>query len=365
MGHFRKNLLTVFMTENCSLACRYCYLNEVRPEKPKSIDVNFVKQGIIDFFKDNSPAIRFFGNGEPTLEFKKMQDIWEYADIAAGGNLYSELQTNGFFNDTVCDWIIEHIDMIWVSCDGFPEVQNIHRPTIIGGESAEVVERNIRKLAGAGKRVGVRATIGNLNVNRQEEMIDYFVSLGVKAVFGDHLCMPVSGEACKGEKDILVEVGPLEYAEAFVRARTYADTKGLFYSNFLMVNFDEAVSINCRSSLPAPHLTPSGYVSSCDMVSGPTNTPLDDLVYGQYDEAKNRITYDESKIEKIRTRRWDQIPECQACEIVKYCAGGCAGEAINESGDFYGVKKNLCGATRYLASIYGVGYKERFTYIHP
>jgi len=77
------------------------------------------------------------------------------------------------------------------------------------------------------------------------------------------------------------------------------------------------------------------------------------------------IIYNDRKIEKIRSRRADNISACQDCPIKDFCAGGCIGEAINETGDFWGIKQNLCEATRFLAEALGTNYLERFPYIHP
>jgi radical SAM protein with 4Fe4S-binding SPASM domain len=150
-----------------------------------------------------------------------------------------------------------------------------------------------------------------------------------------------------------------------LEAGEYANDRGLFYSNFLLVNFDEMVSINCRAQLPAPHLTPSGYVSSCDMVTDLAGGPLDDLIYGEYDPFNDMISYDTAKVEKIQSRNVFSIPECHGCEVKDFCAGGCVGEAINETGDFFGIKKNLCEATRYLSRKIPVNTGELFSYLHP
>jgi len=369
MGHYRKNLITFVLSENCQLACRYCYMNEFRKIKKeyRALSINFAKKGIDDFFFNNPPAIRFFGVGEATMEFNRMKEIWEYAYKKSGGQLYSELQTNGFFDKKICRWIIDHIDVIWISCDGPNHIQNYLRPTVSNGPSARVVENNIIQLVKANKNIGIRSTIGSTNINYQKEMIDYFDEIGVKAIFASHMCIPVLKTKSKNtdEKDMLVEVDPLDFAKSFLAAKKYAEKKKIFYSNFLLVNFDEPVEISCRAMLPAPQLNPSGYVSSCDMATDITETPMDDLIYGYFDNNINQIIYDHNKIKKIRSRTVNNIPDCQDCFIKHFCAGGCIGEAINETSDFFGIKKNLCEATKFLATSLGTNYNEPYPFIHP
>ena len=107
--------------------------------------MNFVKKGIIDYFANyTSREIRFFGNGEPTIELDLIKKIVKFALSKDSGSTF-ELQTNGFFSEDATKWIGKNINIVWVSCDGFSEIQNYYRPTINGGNSSVVVERNIRQ----------------------------------------------------------------------------------------------------------------------------------------------------------------------------------------------------------------------------
>lgn len=331
----------------------------------RSISLAFAKKGIEDFFAEKkSPNVRFFAAGEPTIEFGLMQVIWDHSHRLAGDVLYTELQTNGYFDEYVRRWIAEHIDMVWISCDGPSAVQDLMRPRQDGRPASPVIEKNIKAFVAAGKRIGIRATISGINIYRQTEMIDFFSSLGVTAVFADIICLPVATSDRK--KSIFsLQVDPLEYTKRFLDAKRYAEQKGLFYSNSLMINFDEHVSIPCRCLLPSPHLNPSGYVSSCDMATELTGTAMDDLIYGYYDRQKSEIIYSESKITKLRSRSADRIPACKDCDVRWNCAGNCVGEAINETGNFWGIKQELCEAIRFLARSCGTNYTNLFEYLHP
>lgn len=367
MGHFRKECISFLMTNACNMRCSYCYLGD-KKSKPfdpqaKRINLDFAKRGIEDFFdQSRSRHIRFFGEGEPTLEFKRMQEIHAYAKDLTD-DLCAELQTNGYFNMEVAKWCAKNLDIVWISMDGIPNIHDRCRKSLNGERTSHILERNIKLLSQNGTIVGIRSTIGSMNIDRQKESIDYFSGIGVKAVFADHLCLPVgNGGNVKMLKNI-EEVKPIDYADRFLDAKNYADNIGLFYSNFLCVNFDESVNIACRAMIPVPHLTPSGHVSCCDMATRP-GTILDDLIYGEYDENTKAIKYFQDKIEKIRSRDKANIPECQSCDVVNHCAGGCMGEALNETQDFYKVKKNLCEVTKYLAKRMKLD-NGLYPFIHP
>lgn len=358
------------MTDACNMRCSYCYLGDKksRPHDPntKRIDLDFAKRGLEDFFdQSQSRSIRYFGAGEPTLEFKRMQQIQKYAIDLAGDELYTELQTNGSFGKEVAEWCSKNVDIIWISMDGIPEIHDYCRKTINGENTSHIIERNIKFLVDNDVTVGIRSTIGSMNIDRQKENIDYFYSLRIKAVFADHLCLPVTNgdNGIKEKVKInIAEIHPIEFADKFLDAKKYAEDKGLFYSNFLCVNFDEPVDIACRAMIPAPHLTPSGYVSCCDMATELGNI-LGELIYGKYDKDSKKIIYFQDKIEKIRSRRKANLFECRSCDIIDYCAGGCMGEAINETRDFYKVKKNFCEVTKYLAKKMPLG-KGLYEFLH-
>lgn len=340
MAHCRKKCLSILLTEDCNLKCKYCYCGEKRGKK--SIDINFVKRAIMDFKEQgNELFIRFFGNGEPTLEFEKIKEIYEFSK-KLDKNAKFELQTNGVFNQEKAEWIANHIDIVWISYDGTTEVNDFYRINLADQGISELVEKNIKYLNGKVKELGVRSTVGEKNLYKQKEMIDKMEELGVKYIYSDLMFATVDNKLYY-EK----EIEPLLYAKEFLKARKYANTKNIYYGSFFTVNFDEKTNISCRACLPMPHLTIDGYVSCCDM--GYANGNLDDLIYGKYDSKNDIIIYDEDKIKNIRRRTVDNLTECLDCPVKYYCAGGCIGEAINENGTIFSIKKKNCEAIKYLA----------------
>jgi sulfatase maturation enzyme AslB (radical SAM superfamily) len=110
------------------------------------LNLSFAKQAIDDFYNQFGHLyLRFFGEGEPTQEINKIKDILDYSKKFT--NIKSELQTNGFFNENVCKWIGDKIDVVWISCDGYKEIQDYYRLTSNNTKSSEIVEINIKYLA--------------------------------------------------------------------------------------------------------------------------------------------------------------------------------------------------------------------------
>lgn len=344
MSHVKKVMVSFFVTTKCNLDCVYCYTNKHK-YKPQTLDFRFAKLGIDDFFKtSNSRHIRFFGAGEPTMEFELMKKIKEYAYEKAGTKLSVETQTNGVFSNTIAKWLSENIDIIWVSMDGLPEVQNHYRPTITGKPTSDIIERNIKYLTKKGNcMVGIRSTINKMNLHNQIDTLKYFANLGVKYIWTDPMFLAV------GEKHAYEEIDILEYAKEYLKAKKYADKYNLFYESFLTCNFDEKIKYHCRSCLPVPHLTTDGYISACDMaLFGANKNHMSVFIYGKWDRKNNKIVYDEEKINYIRSRNVDNMPGCTNCIAKYHCGGYCLGEVMNETHDLFGKKERVCEPIRYL-----------------
>lgn len=353
MAHCRKKCLSVLLTEACNLRCKYCYCGEERGNR--KINIKFVKKAIEDF-KDsgNELFIRYFGDGEPVLEFEMIKEITEFSR-KLDSNAYFELQTNGTFSEEKAKWIAENIDIVWISYDGTTKVNDFYRPNLSGNSMSTIVEKNIRYLNNKVKELGVRATIGRQNIYCQKDMIDKMKELGVKYIYSDLMFADVNNKLYYEQ-----EIDPMEYAKEFLKAKKYADSQGIYYGSFFTVNFDEDTDISCRACLPMPHLTIDGYVSCCDMGYG--SDKLKELIYGKYIAEENRIEYYPERISNIKKRTVDNLKECKDCEIKYRCAGGCIGEAINEKGTIYSIKEKNCEAIKYLAQNL---LEEKIPVLHP
>jgi radical SAM protein with 4Fe4S-binding SPASM domain len=332
----------------------------------QKIDIEFAKAGIFDYFSQGHDQIRFFSLGEATIEFDAIAELMEFSYTLVGDRLTSEIQTNGIMSKYVAHWIGKHINNIWISWDGPPEVQNTFRPTVSGKNTSGMLERNVEIMLQEKKTqkkgfVGARVTVTGKTIDRQKEIIDYLKDCAIKYVYSDPVFIPVE------DNESLNTVGSIElmdYCKAFVDAHNYAKQKGIFYGSFYMINFDKSCSYHCRSCLPTPHLIGDGFVSCCDMALDAKSSHMQQLIYGYWDRKNKVIVYDYEKINHLQTRTVKNIPACQKCEIAQYCGGYCIGEVLNETGDFYGILEERCEAIRFLAKHLPVG-KTHLPVLHP
>lgn len=346
--HSKKKQLTFFITSKCNLRCRYCYTDSATEQsKLQTIDINFAKCGLRDFFSSqDSRMIRFYGVGEPTVEFELIKELRDYAYELAGEDLHVEIQTNGTFPRKVAEWIADHVHLVWISLDGPPEFNDKLRPNAAGKGQTMKVLKNIDYLKDR-TFVGVRPTITPETLPVLPQLVGYFHSMGVKALAPNPEISQV-GHGSKLNPDSTTTIDMMAFAQQLEKAWHKADRLGMALSSELIFNFGAESRYNCRACLPAPHLTIDGYVSCCDIgLWG--DTIHQDLIYGQYHKESDTIEYSEDRIANLRRRSADNIPHCQDC-IAKYnCAGGCLGRTAHQSGSIWGQRKDYCQAVQYLA----------------
>lgn len=367
-SHYKKEMISIFVTTKCNLNCDYCFTNKNQNEhKGQTISLDFVKKGIDDYFKEKYMRhVRFFGAGEPTVEFDLLKEIHKYAIERGGEAVTFEIQTNGAFSDYIANWLKKNINIIWISCDGTPEIQDIHRPFLNpneGRKTSEVIEKNIRILLGTDSKafVGVRATITEENIFKQTDMIDYFYNLGIRNIWVDPI-FPSVGKVPLTNKN---EFDTMMFAKEFLKATEYAYSKKVFYGSILTCNFNDYVNKHCRACLPVPHLTTDGFVSACDMaLFGKDKNHMSPLIYGEWDDVNKKIKYNDTQIEYIRTRTTENMQHCEMCSAKEHCGGYCLGEVLNETGNLFGRKKGVCQAICYLDKNLSPQMRK-YKYTHP
>jgi len=350
LGFWHKEQITILLTTACNLNCFYCYMPKLTVQKEdRVIDTDFARVGIKDYFETGGrKSVRFFSPGEPTMAFDKMREIADYARELAGKELVIELETNGYFRETIADWVDNNVDILWISCDGPPSIQDRQRPSVDGANSSSIVTENIKRFAlSPNLQFGVRSTISDEHLDKQTELVDFFAELNVR-----HLS---SAPTYRSKINTRISRTPLmAFAEGFVPAFSRAKDKGMTYLNLLIVNFDEEVDIYCQSSIPTPRLTPDGYVSCCDWAAlGPKYMPrgvLQELLIGEYNHLEGKIHYFQDRIDQIRQRNIEFLSsgDCKDCEILRHCAGGCVGKIASVTDDLFRMDRNWCRAARYL-----------------
>lgn len=383
MPHCNKKMLSFFLTTRCNLCCIYCYnAKERNAITEQSVSLDIAKSAIDWYFANNkSRHIRFYGPVEPSQEFEKMKAITDYAKHHPNGgdSVTVEIQTNGVFTAEVRDWVLDNVDIMWVSFDGTKDIQNYNRPLLPkfkkifeGKTPADVLEENILWLNKNNENkkimVGARVTITNSNISKQKELVDYFYYLGIRYVWTNPLFYSV------GQIPVVLDKSKMEqfnfdmdkYVDEYLPAFYYAKAKGLFWGSFLTINFDGETEHHCRCCTPlaAPHITTDGYISSCDMaLMGSNAHHMDCFIVAKWNEKTKQFDWDKDKIKTLNDRKSTLMEDCKKCPAKLHCGGCCLGESVNEFGSLYGHNKAKCKAIRRLYK--ELGHCDPYPYLHP
>lgn len=383
MSHCNKKMLSFFLTTRCNLCCSYCYnAKERNAIEEKTLPLEIAKAGIDWYFNQNdSRHIRFYGPGEPTQEFERLKEITAYAKAHPnrGEKVTIEIQTNGVFTEDVRNWALDNFNIMWMSFDGMKDVQSHNRPLnslfsslFNNRSSADVLEDNVKWLiSNKGDRnlmVGARVTITDININRQTEMVDYFYDLGIRYVWTNPLFHSVGKvPVCLDEKKKQAYHFNMDlYLDNYLKAYEYARSKGVFWGSFLAINFDGESPYHCRCCTPlsAPHLTPDGYISACDMVVlGEKPYHMSPFIVGKWDADTHEFWIDVEKVKVLENRKSTEMSHCRNCPVKLHCGGCCLGETVNEFGRLDGQNVVKCRAIRKLYEKLGVC--EPYKYLHP
>ena len=167
------NRIQLFLSQKCNLKCIYCYgENNQSNTKNRLMSFETAKTAIEYFIKKSGNRkelqVTYFG-GEPLLNYKVLKDITEYCKSIE--NKYNkkftfELITNGtLLTKPICDYLIENDFLLFVSLDGWREMNNYQRPAKDGKDYFDTILKNAKYLVEnyrknkSKKRIKVRANL--------------------------------------------------------------------------------------------------------------------------------------------------------------------------------------------------------------
>jgi uncharacterized protein len=197
----------VNVTSRCSLDCRYCYA--FSPGKQHDMSINTFRK-IWEFayrLNGKDPFSMVLHGGEPLLVFRNLLEEIDSA-INSGADVQFSMQTNGMGMDekTVTEIVSRSIP-VGVSLDGPEDLHNRYR-----GGHAHALEC-LHLLKASGCNPGILSTMTVESCQRIEEIIDYFVDIGIYQLAFSPM-LPVG----RGKSAKELAPGGKEIGEAWIKA---------------------------------------------------------------------------------------------------------------------------------------------------
>jgi uncharacterized protein len=178
---YRPLCLTLYLTQACNLACTYCYAGagpSAAPLRllPAEIDAAAAMVAANCAAAGRPLTVVCHGGGEPTRDAALLREALAIARLRAqeaGCALFTYVATNGCVDEAMAQWLADSFDLVGLSCDGPPAIQDCQRPLAGGGPTAALVARTAGTLRRAGRPFHVRCTITAATMARQAEIAEY------------------------------------------------------------------------------------------------------------------------------------------------------------------------------------------------
>jgi uncharacterized protein len=311
--------VTLSLTHQCNLACRYCYSG-----RPSNRDMSLeTARKCVDFsFAMTEPEQRidfgFFG-GEPLLCFELMQAVTAYIRQQERGNGHAvalSVTTNGTrLTERMLDFLQQERVTVCVSIDGPARIHDQNRVYRDGRGSFADVQRNLQAALERLGKVQVNAVYGPETAVLLPETVSFLLAQRVPIV---HLNPDIGAtwteDAVAALPAAYAGVAD-QYVESYQRGQEVAinllDSKMLL---FLKGGYSAAD--RCAMGEREWGFAPSGNIYPCERLIGEDEAL--DLCLGSVHTGLDR-----ARQRRLIACRGNRNPECVDCVLQKYCMNWC------------------------------------------
>lgn len=341
------------LTEQCNLACKYCFLGNANKNAnkvtnyPMSIETAdqalkfFARQTIQKQEEFNDEKEIIFYGGEPLLNYETLKYVVNKSKILQTQGILSNrlrysIVTNGLLlSDEIIGFFKENNINMSISIDGASAKANVHRVDRVGNCIFERLIANIKKARKAGLTFGLSITITEETMENIDELFEFIKKIDIKSV-----CLNILFKYNDSEIDSsYYERATIFIIEFYKRARELGIYEDRFMRKLLAFMESSIYYSDCAATTGSQIiLTPDGGVGICH---GCMETR--DFFVGSI--------WDENLIVEKNTvfMKWSQLSplfreECQSCPALGICGGGCPINAskVNEDHSINGIDSTFC-----------------------
>ncbi len=305
------NWLSVDLTSDCSMRCRYCSVSagEIPVfNLPVSHAASF-----FDYFSTYAiPNIKLtFSGGEPTVHPRAV-DILDLAlDRFIDPRIF--LLTNGFFSPSLLDKLLKRDIKFQITFEGLPGIQDFERPAVNGGKTSDVVLRNIKKiLKEKPDSLFVRMNYSPLKFGREEEIADFLGGLGV-----ERLAVGILTERGRGkEYEHVDSIESLKRVKYLVKVMRDRGIKALFPE----FTDDPGDWVSCGAGKTFFALSADSLITGCQGILLGSELPDREklFVFGRVDE--DGVKIDRKRHEAFIDFAYSVPEKCTTCPARKICS---------------------------------------------
>jgi len=325
-GDFNPVCLTLYLHNECNLQCSYCFAEPTLESGPR-LDLQSI-QAAARLVMANCQArqqpftLVCHGGGEPTLHRPQLERTLSALETMAGEHdlpIFRYLATNGVMSPAKAAWIARRFDLIGLSCDGPPDIQDRQRPLVGGQNSSSYVERTARVIREEGTPLHVRVTIPAAAIPRQPEIAAYICQTLRPAEI--HV-EPVYQAGRAGPDHCLLEEQAHDFVTGFLKARQVARSYGVDWSTSGS-RPHEIHGPYCHVFRDVINLVPGGVATACFLTTGKEQTEAAGLDIGRM--RGEAFALSAKRIRTLRARLGALPDPCRRCFNQYHCARACPG----------------------------------------
>lgn len=349
-------------TYDCNLSCSYCFERTIerRPKVMADAEIDALFRAVDALLpqEERPPVLQLFG-GEPLLPGTKAAVARIFEEGRRRG-LRTNIVTNGVnvlaFSDLI-ETFAESIVSFQITIDGPPEVHDLRRKrpgSTNTGTFAQMMDAT-DYLVTHGHKIMLRVNVDRQNVDRLPALADRIVERGWQDA-DNFRCGAVPVQNHTGDTRYPYYMREDEVVAAI--ARLFGEHAGLDR----VIGFDYYRLVNrIAHALRAGGTEYSGpSFHSCEACMGDYYVfGVDGYIYPCPEAIAQprfaigsflpQLDLDETRAAAWRDRSALKISKCRECEIISFCAGGCAYAALYAHGDMF---EPVCGDAKLVLAEY-------------
>lgn len=335
--------LTLCLTRNCNLRCRYCYAGrKIAHSMAWETAQQAIDLGISEAKQHGSSLDLSFFGGEPLLEWELLQRCYEYLH-ARGGELVSPPRFGITTNTTLLTadklaWMAERDFLVGLSVDGNAAMHNMNRRYADGsGSHAEAAAalRLIRDYPALRRKVV--CVVNPANCHLLAEGVAWLHEQ-VESPIG--LNLDFWHEWTDAEFDTLT--AELEKVQQTMLAAYRAGTRVPDVENIIgkiHTHLNGKGCSRCRIGEQEIAVSADGNLFPCSRLVGEADNPA--LTFGHVSTGIDR-----AKQNYLIATRGNATPACKLCGLRDRCMNGCGCTNFAASGHINQVSPFLCASER-------------------
>ena len=331
--------LTLYLTADCNLRCRYCY--EDHRKKHMTWDTARRAVDLVFSYGHKTNGFSLFG-GEPLLERALAEEICRYAKAEAkrlGVGVRFKMTTNGtLLDEEFLRFADEHDLEIALSHDGL--LQDRQRLTRDGRPTLAALEPAVDLLLRYQPRAVAMQTVTPETVAGMADSVRWLYERGFSRI---NTAIDYRPDAGWDDASLAVLKEQYEAVADFMEAR-FDDGRPLLFLPFLSkisAYLNDRPCLECMLGMRQPSVAVDGSVYPCNQFLDLSDYRMGDVFAG-VDREKQRAIYLASLAPE---------PDCAGCAIEGRCRHHCACLNFSLTGDMHAVAPVQCEHERILIPV--------------